>query len=97
MKFNLISRQIIEGELVLEDESVVINNVKVMYLGEEFKVIELKDNKFMFEITSQFENGNYEVIVNASINGKESNIIGTFVVSNDKLDSSLPIDLQSLA
>lgn len=93
---NLISRQIIEGKLKLENKDSSIINVEVNFNGMLFDTIEIKDNKFQIEITERFENGKYNVVWNVMINGVKSIIIDSFIVSNDSIDPTLPIDLQYL-
>lgn len=93
----LLSRQIIEGRLNLENENSSVSNVEIRFNGMLFDTIEVKDNMFQIEITERFENGKYDVVWNAMINGKESTITDSFVVSNDKIDPTLPLDLQYLS
>ena len=97
MESTLTSRQVIEGKLQIADKAVVIKNVDVFFEGSLFTTIPVNDGVFQIEITERFENGNYEVKWNVTINGKESLVIDSFVVSNSKIDPSLPVDLQQLA
>ena len=96
MEIILVSKQIIEGVLVFEDKDIIVKSATVMFLGHVFKELEIKDNKISFEITGQFENGNYELVYEVTVNGKDVKVTQSFVVSNDKIDPSLPVDLQRL-
>ena len=96
MEIILTSRQIITGEL-RSDDPVKVESAHIMINGMEFKKLDVVDNKFEFEITEQFENGSYDIVFNIIINGKESTVKNSFIVSNGKIDPSLPLDMQSLA
>jgi len=97
MQSNLVSRQIIEGSLVLENKDSSIKNVLIFFQGQLFDTIEVTDGKFQIEITERFENGSYDVIWNTVINGVDTEVKDSFIVSNDKIDPTLPLDLQYLA
>lgn len=96
MELNIDKKQIITGKLVVEDESVKIGNIDVLFRGDVFDKVEPDGNQFVIEIDERFENGNYEIHWHVEINGKEHIVKGNFVVSNDKINPSLPLDLQHL-
>ena len=82
---------------VLEvDDSVTIKSARIEFLGSPFQELEVVDKRVEFEVTSIFENGNYEIVYVVEINGVENTAKTSFVVSNDGIDPSLPVDLQRL-
>lgn len=97
MESKLISRQIIEGELSSLDKSTIVKSVDVIFGSVNFMNMEIVDNKFKLEITDRFESGNYEVNWNVTINGKDTIVKDSFIVSTSNIDPSLPLDLQNLA
>lgn len=96
MEIILVKKNTIVAELQVDDKSVTIKGARVLFLGATFKVLEVVDKRVEFEITEMFESGNYEIVFDVEINGKANTAITSFVVTNDGIDPSLPIDLQNL-
>lgn len=97
MESNLKIRQVVEGELMYEGDSVEIEDVSIQFVGMEIGGVNRSENKFQLEIGDSFENGSYDVVWHVKINGKEHVVRDSFTVTNDKIDPSLPFDLQYLA
>ncbi len=96
MEIVLVKKNTIAAELQVDDKSVVIKGARVLFLGSTFQELEVANKRVEFEITSRFESGSYEIVFDVEINGKANTAVTSFVVSNDGIDPSLPIDLQNL-
>ena len=93
MEVDLAKRQVIEGKIKYGHGEPEIKFVHIYFKGDRFTTVEVHDSVFQVEITERFENGSYDV--RTSIN-EVLETIGSFIVTNDKIDPTLPLDLQHL-
>ena len=100
----IVPTSLIRGTLYFDkDNATRVESVDVYLDGipEEYghvgnyKTEEFSDGaKFILEIKDLRSSGTYKVRWNMVISGKHSPIIDKFVISNDNLDKTLPVEFQ---
>ncbi len=94
----------ITGELKLDKDSKMEVKIVEIYL-EDIKepIAEIETQsfeggvRFEYLIESRARVGNYTVVWISSISGKKSKIFDNFIIGDDNIDRTLPLELQHLS
>lgn len=100
----IINRNLITGELVFTDEDkVVVKNIEIFLKGIDVPIVILEavktdfGAKFDYIIDSRASAGEYTVVWNVTVDGQDTRAVNNFLISDDNIDRTLPLELQHLA
>jgi len=94
---------LIRGNLNFDiSDNIVVRSVEIFLIGVDEAIVELEVTdeefgaSFLYEITARNRVGNYKVVWNVLVSGKEIKVFNDFVISGDEIDRTLPLELQHL-
>lgn len=85
-----------------KDSKTTVKNVDIFLEGIEQSIaqidptIEEDGARFELIIDAIARAGNYKIVWNAFVSGKETKVINNFVINSDSIDRTLPLELQHL-
>lgn len=93
---------LIKGKLPFTDKNISVKSIDIFLIGITEPIVSLvpKETEFGVEfeyiISARARNGEYTVVWNAVISGKDTRIFDKFIISDDTIDRTLPPELQFL-
>ena len=95
---------LITGKLKFnKDDNVKVKTIEIFLVGIDEVIAEIDSVEesfgasFSYVIDSRSRAGEYKVVWNVIVDGKETKVFNNFIISSDNIDRTLPLELQHLA
>lgn len=95
---------LITGKLKFDkDDNVEVKTIEIFLVGIDEVIAELDATEetfgasFSYVIDSRSRAGEYKVVWNIIVDGAETKVFNSFIISSDSIDRTLPLELQHLA
>lgn len=100
----IIIDNLITGELFFsEKDDILVKNIEIYLVGIDVPLVTLEPEKtefgakFGYVLDSRARVGEYSVVWNITITGKDDRVVDKFFIGDDNIDRTLPLELQHLA